>query len=95
MGAQLEASRSRIVRSEVVIMGSIDKDALANSLVLQNILSYLIKTGVIDEADYIEHTEIIKYAAMQSIENTNGENQEVSKDFIRSVFDEHIAKISN
>lgn len=72
-------------------MSSIDKDALANKLVLQNILTYLIKTGVVDEADYIEHTEVVKFAAMQSIENTNDENQDLSKDFIRGVFDDHLA----
>ena len=72
-------------------MGSIDKDALANKLVLQNILTYLIKTGVVDEADYIEHTEVVKFATMQTIENINDENQELSNDFIRGVFDEHLA----
>ena len=74
-------------------MNETDKDVLANRLIMQNLISYLIKTGVIDEADYIEHTQTIKFAALQSIENIDEDNQSVSRDFIRSVFDKHLAEL--
>lgn len=74
-------------------MNDIDKGFMANELITYNLISYLIKKGVIDEADYIEHTEIIKHASMQRIEQIDGIDEGLSKEIIKNIFDEHLSSI--
>ena len=76
-------------------MDEVTKGLLANSLVTQTLVSYLIKTGVIDEAEYIEHAEVIKYASMQRMEQIGGTDEALSKEIIKEIFDEHLSFIKN
>ena len=56
-------------------------------------MSYLIKIGVINEAEYIEHVEVIKYASMQRMEQIGDINEVLSKEIIKEIFDEHLSCI--
>ena len=76
-------------------MDEVTKGLLANQLITQTLLSYLIKTGVIDEAQYIEHAEEIKYASIQRMEHIGGTNETLSKEIIKGIFDEHLIFIKD
>ncbi|OXL25288.1 hypothetical protein [Psychrobacter sp. DAB_AL32B] len=74
-------------------MDEVTKGLLANQLITQTLVSYLIKTGVIDEVEYIEHAEVVKYASMQRMEQIGGANEILSKEIIKEIFDEHLSFI--
>ncbi len=71
-------------------MDEVTKCSLANSLITQNIISYLIKTGVVDEDDYVGYTERLKHAVIENFERADGENKELSKEIITDIFDAHL-----
>lgn len=74
-------------------MDEVTKGLLANQLITQSLVSYLIKAGVVDEAEYIEHAEIIKYASMQRMEQIGGPDEALAKEIIKDIFDEHLSFI--
>lgn len=74
-------------------MDEVTKGLLANQLVTHTLAAYLIKTGVIDEAEYIEHVEVIKHASMQRMEQIGDTNEVLSKEIIKEIFDEHLSFI--
>lgn len=71
-------------------MDEVTKCSLANSLITQNIISYLIKTGVVDEDDYVGYTERLKHAVIEDFERADGENKELSKEIVTDIFDAHL-----
>lgn len=66
-----------------------DLDTLANKLLLDTVVGYLIKTGVIDASDYEDYLQRIKSAALLRSEQ-DADMQEA----VKVVFDEHIDFIS-
>lgn len=65
-----------------------DKDALANNLLLQSLVDYLIKTEVIDGDDYEKYLQIIKSASVMQFE---GDTE--AQDAVNAIFNEHISLI--
>lgn len=74
-------------------MDEVTKGLLANQLITQSLVSYLIKAKIVDEAEYIEHAEIIKYASMQRMEQMSGPDEDLAKEIIKEIFDEHLSFI--
>lgn len=72
-----------------------EKTILANELVMHNIFSYLIDTGVIDKEKYIDYTESFKIAALEASEKSNNDDKDVYEDFVRDALDKHITEVRN
>lgn len=71
-------------------MDEANNHPIASELITQNILSYLIRTGVVNKDDYIEYTELLKNAIIKNFQNKDVDRKELSIEIITDIFDKHL-----
>jgi|26BtaG_2_1085354.scaffolds.fasta_scaffold08825_2 hypothetical protein len=65
-------------------------NSFASNLIMQNIMNYLIKTGVVNGNEYIEYTEKMRDSMIEGIKHADLDNKELSEEVIREAFDGHL-----
>ena len=67
--------------------------SLAGNLITQNIMHYLIKTGVVNGGEYIEYTEKMRDSMIEGVKHSDLDNKDLSEELIREAFDGHLSFI--